>query len=434
MNSSSLSKARLSTVIACIASIGALLALVLSAPTYATSALIGIAITTTIAASYFAQRTTTVIQTAADVCAKAERGNFEARLTRIDESGELKALVQNINGLMDRSEAYVRESAASLSYVSQNKYFRKIDTRGMLGLFRKSAELNNQAVNAIATKVGAFYHVTNNFEGAMEAISVSIGNAAQQLQSNAKQMQASASTSAERSVSVSAAATQASANVQTVAAAAEEMSASIQEISRQTSNASEMTERAVAEAIRAGDVIKGLETAASHIGRVVKLITDIAEQTNLLALNATIEAARAGEAGKGFAVVAQEVKNLAKQTANATEEISSSITGIQSSTGDSVRAIESIVNAVTDIRAINNGISAAVTQQNAAIMEVARNVSEAASGTASVQTDITEVSGAAQKTRDDSHDVLKASNDIDTRARELKSTMANFVVSLRKVV
>jgi methyl-accepting chemotaxis protein len=434
MNSSSLSKARLSTLVACIASIAALCALVFAAPLYMTAALIGVAITTTMAASYCAQRTAYVVQTASELCAKAEQGNFEVRLTRIAEGGDLKALTQNINGLMDRSEAYVRESAASLSYVSQNKYFRKIDTRGMLGMFRTSADMNNQAVSAIATKVGAFYRVTNHFEGAMETISVSIGNAAQQLQSNAKQMEESATTSAERSVSVSAAATQASANVQTVAAAAEEMSASIQEIARQTSSASEMTERAVADAIRAGDVIKGLETAASHIGRVVKLITDIAEQTNLLALNATIEAARAGEAGKGFAVVAQEVKNLAKQTANATEEITASITGIQTSTGDSVRAIESIVSAVSDIRGINNGISAAVTQQNAAILEVARNVSEAASGTASVQTDISAVSGAAQKTRDDSHDVLKASNDIDTRARELKSAMADFVVSLRKVV
>jgi len=310
-----------------------------------------------------------------DSCNAINEGDTESRLIRLGEKGELLELADAYNNSIDRLDAFVRESSASLMYVANNKYFRKIDTRGLVGCLRKAANATNGAVDAIGTKVKDFYQVTNDFEGAMGKISTSIGGAAQKLHQNAKQMQDSASTSAERGAAVSAAATQATANVQTVAAAAEEMSASIQEISRQTSSASQITERAVIEATRAGEVIRGLAEAAKSIGVVVRMITDIAEQTNLLALNATIEAARAGEAGKGFAVVASEVKNLATQTAKATEEITGKINDMQGSTTDSVTVIDGIAKTISDIREIANSIAAAVEEQNAAMKEVSQNVS-----------------------------------------------------------
>jgi len=434
MNTSSLSKARLLGFVATGLSLGTAVSAFVSGPAALSGVLALLTATAGAAACYFGTKTAHFVTHAKKSFDDVNKGNFETRLVRTGEQGDLLELAESFNNAVDRLDGYVRESAASLLYVSKNKYFRLIDARGMVGCLLKASEGTNQAVRAIASKVGDFYRVANDFEGTMGKISTSIGGAAQKLQTNAKQMQDSASMSAERGASVSAAATQATANVQTVAAAAEEMSASIQEISRQTNSATTITDRAVAEATKAGEVIRGLATAADRIGVVVKMITDIAEQTNLLALNATIEAARAGEAGKGFAVVASEVKNLATQTAKATEEITSKITDMQGSTANSVTVIDGIAKTISDIREIASSIAAAVEQQNAAMKEVSQNVSEAAAGTASVQNDITAVSGAAQKTREDSTEVLMASNDIGSRTQELNTAMSDFVVNLRKVV
>ncbi len=224
-NLSSLSKTR-GGAYAAIGLISAGLATVLlDAPMLVSAVATVLALAAAVFTAIYSARTSDFVARATAVAQDAERGNFEVRLTRVGENGDLLVLAQNINGLMDRTEAYVRESAASLNYVSQNKYFRKIDTRGMCGMMRIASESTNQAVTAIAAKVSDFYKVTNDFEGAMGKIATSIGDASKQLQSNARQMEQSATTSAERSVSVSAAATQATANVQTVAAAAEEMSA-----------------------------------------------------------------------------------------------------------------------------------------------------------------------------------------------------------------
>ena len=186
--------------------------------------------------------------------------------------------------------------------------------------------------------------------------------------------------------------------MQTVASAAEELSASIDEIGRQVHQSSEISLSAVRQAERTNQKVQSLAEAVGRIGEVVNLITDIAEQTNLLALNATIEAARAGDAGKGFAVVASEVKNLANQTARATEEISAQIAGVQDSTQDAVGAIDAITKTIGEINEIASTIAAAVEQQSAATQEIARNVEQAAAGTQEVSTNIGTVTEAANDT------------------------------------
>jgi methyl-accepting chemotaxis protein len=214
----------------------------------------------------------------------------------------------------------------------------------------------------------------------------------------ASQVGAAAEETATQANVVAAAGEQVSHNVQTVATAVEEMSASVREIATSSSNASQVAADAVRSAEVTNENVAKLGESSAQIGKVIEVITSIAEQTNLLALNATIEAARAGEAGKGFAVVANEVKELAKETAAATEEISARIATIQSDTGEAVTSISSIVEVIARIADTQNTIASAVEEQTATTNEISRNVNEAARGSAEIAENIGSVAQAAGET------------------------------------
>ena len=209
------------------------------------------------------------------------------------------------------------------------------------------------------------------------------------------------------------------------------MTASVNEISRQVQESSRIAGDAVNQAQKTDARINELSQAAGRIGDVVKLITAIAEQTNLLALNATIEAARAGEAGRGFAVVASEVKQLASQTAKATEEISAQIAGMQTATQDSVAAIKTIGGTIGRISEIASTIAAAVEEQGAATQEIARNVGEAAKGTAMVASNITDVNRGAGETGSASSQVLSSAQSLSSESNHLKLEVDKFLSTVR---
>jgi methyl-accepting chemotaxis protein len=177
--------------------------------------------------------------------------------------------------------------------------------------------------------------------------------------------------------------------------------------------------------------VQGLADAAQKIGDVVALITDIADQTNLLALNATIEAARAGDAGKGFAVVASEVKNLANQTAKATEEIGAQIAGIQASTQEAVEAIAGIGKTIAEIDEVASGIASAVEEQGAATQEIARNVEQAAAGTQEVSSNITGVSAAANETGEAARQIQSAAGELSQQSERLRVEVEKFLRGVR---
>jgi methyl-accepting chemotaxis protein len=227
------------------------------------------------------------------------------------------------------------------------------------------------------------------------------------------------------------AAEQASTNVATVASASEQLSGSISEISRQVAQSTQIAHLAVSEVEGANEKVQGLADAAKKIDEVVALITDIADQTNLLALNATIEAARAGDAGKGFAVVASEVKNLANQTARATEEISAQISGIQGATEDAVRAIGAIGGTIAKMSEIASAISAAVEEQGAATQEIARNVEHASSGTTEVSNTIREVSSSAEDTGVEASEIRTSANNLTDQSDRLSNEVQNFLKAIR---
>ena len=258
-----------------------------------------------------------------------------------------------------------------------------------------------------------------------------LASAATELRATAGGMSNNADLASKQAGAVAAAAEEASTNVQTVAAATEELSSSIQEIARQVVQSSTIAGQAVQEAASTGGTMQTLSEAAQKIGEVVRLINDIAGQTNLLALNATIEAARAGEAGKGFAVVASEVKNLATQTARATEDISAQVAAMQSSTGNAVAAIERIDATIGRMNEISTSIAAAMAQPGAATQEIARNVQAAARGTTEVSSTITGLNQSVEETGAASVEVLGAADELGQQAEQLRARVGTFLSDIR---
>ncbi|MGE5514556.1 MAG: methyl-accepting chemotaxis protein [Bacteroidota bacterium] len=284
---------------------------------------------------------------------------------------------------------------------------------------------------AEAERRAGLLKVADGFEGSVKRVADTITSAAGQLEGAAQTVSGAVDTASIQATSVAAAAEEASTNVATVATAAEELSASIAEISRQVHASSTISSEAVAEARQTNQLVEGLAQTATRIGEVVSMINDIASQTNLLALNATIEAARAGEAGKGFAVVAGEVKSLATQTSKATEDISNQINAVQAATHQAVDAIRAIVGTISRINEIAGAIAAAVEEQGAATQEIARNVQQAAAGTAMVTSGLSQLSMAASEAGDSAAGMLTATQALVAEARTLRSEVDGFLGGIR---
>jgi len=255
-----------------------------------------------------------------------------------------------------------------------------------------------------------------------------VASASAELSSTSEQITAnSQETSAQANV-VSNATQQVSQNLQTVATGAEEMGASIKEIAKNATEAAKIANSAVKTAENTNGTVAKLGESSVEIGQVIKVITSIAQQTNLLALNATIEAARAGEAGKGFAVVANEVKELAKETAKATEDIGRKIEAIQGDTKAAVEAIASIGAVIHQINDISNTIASAVEEQNATTNEMARNVSDAAHGSGEITSNIAGVAQAAESTSRGAGDTQKAAQELVEMSAQLRRLVEQFKV------
>lgn len=273
--------------------------------------------------------------------------------------------------------------------------------------------------------------LADSLESSVKSIADKVSSSANDMRGAAEQMTLKAERTSQQATTVAAASEEASVNVQTVASAAEELNASVSEISRQVAASSKITTQAVAEAETTNLQLEGLAKAAQRIGDVVKLISDIAGQTNLLALNATIEAARAGEAGKGFAVVASEVKNLANQTAKATEEIIAQISAIQSETKGAVEAIQRIGSTIGTINEISTAIASAVEEQGAATREIARNVQEASAGTSEVSSNIIHVTQTAKETGETAKQMQASSGILVDQSATLRGEVDEFLTRIR---
>ncbi|HEX8416920.1 MAG TPA: methyl-accepting chemotaxis protein [Methylobacterium sp.] len=273
--------------------------------------------------------------------------------------------------------------------------------------------------------------LTKRFEANVSSMTQGLAGAATEMEATAQSMSATAEQAIKQSIAVGAAAEETSANVQTVASASEEMSASIQEIVEQVTQSSAMATRAVEDTRRTDATVQKLAQVAERITDVVALINTIAGQTNLLALNATIEAARAGEAGRGFAVVATEVKELAGQTAKATNDIRSQMGEIQGATGEVVADIQRIAHTIAEMSRFSSGIAAAMEEQGAATREIARNVQEAAQGTQQVTSNIDDVRQGAGVTAASASQVLSAAQELSRHSESLGREVTTFLAGVK---
>ena len=292
-------------------------------------------------------------------------------------------------------------------------------------------DLRVESEDEIGQATGALNAMKNNLRGLLQAIAETaeqVAASSEELSATSQQITVNSEETTAQAQVVSETSCQVNANLQTVASGADEMNSTIGEIAKNATEAARVSGEAVTAAEAANRTVSRLGDSSLEIAKVIEVITSIAQQTNLLALNATIEAARAGQAGKGFAVVANEVKELAMQTARATEEIKQKIGVIQENTGGAVEAIVGIKDVIDKISHISTVIATAVEQQSATTIEMSRNVTEAAQGASTISSNIKGVAAAAQDTSTNVGEAQTATEHLARMANQLRDQVSRFKV------
>jgi methyl-accepting chemotaxis protein len=343
------------------------------------------------------------------------KGDIDVMMPVERFEGGYRTMAQGVNDMVSGHIAVKKKAMACVAE------FGKGNFKAPLERFPGKKAFINDTIEVMRSNLTALISDTAQNANALASSSEELTAVSHQMASNAEETAVQAGV-------VSAASEQVSKNVTSVSSATEQMQSSIREISASANASAKVARNAVSVASSTNDTMKKLGESSQEIGNVIKVITSIAQQTNLLALNATIEAARAGEAGKGFAVVANEVKELAKQTARATEEISQKIESIQGDTKGAVKAIEEISTIINQINDISNSIASAVEEQTVTTNEIGRSVAEAASGVNDIAKNIGGVATAAKDTTRGANDTRKASQELSQMAARLQQTVSKFTI------
>ena len=361
-----------------------------------------------------ASNLTDQVRDIANVTTAVAQGDLTQKIT-VEVQGEILELKETLNTMVDQLNLFASEVNRLAGEVVAGQLGGQAQVEDIGGVWQNLTDNVNLMAANLTDQVKQIAQVA-----------IAVNRSSEALMSESQKMSTAAEQTATQAETVSSSSEQVNANSQSVATGIEQMTASIKEIAKNATDAARVATSAVNTAETTNTTITKLGQSSTEIGNVIKVITSIAQQTNLLALNATIEAARAGEAGKGFAVVANEVKELAKQTANATEDISLKIEAIQDDTKDSVEAIGQITGIINQINDIQNTIASAVEEQTATTNEIARNVNQAAKGSSEINLNIGNVAEAAQSTTESATNTQDSARELSKTAIELQELVGRF--------
>jgi len=329
-----------------------------------------------------------LIERGAATAQQAAQGDLNIRVLRIGRKDELGRMMNGLNHVLDLTEEFAKDTGAAMKRAGAKEYFRYIPVQGLRGDYRSYAEM----INKVLGDMEARDQETRTFEKNVHEMVSEVSNATVGIGRTAQTMAARSESAGGRSITVGEAAETTTQLASAVSESTRQLALAINEIAQQVTQSAEVAQNAVSDIGETVNHMNGLAESVSQIGVVVQLINDIAAQTNLLALNATIEAARAGEAGKGFAVVANEVKNLANQTARATDDISRQVGAVQDAARAAASGVEGVVATIRTIDGIASAIAGAVQEQEAVTRDISSHIDEVATKASEVSENVAHLS------------------------------------------